>query len=477
MSNQTWKLSDRPYTTELGELDRELSSENLENINADKSLAIKQPELLDFDPSSVTSDSQAINLFSHRELADNSLYAASSVENGEPNEPEEANPESETPMDGIPSEEIPEEVAEVPLTKTITVGNPEATQFTFNFAEDTPQEVINGVAQAGENWSEVLKDDVDLTFDFRFAPLATVGMPTIGQALPNFVTLPYEEVRAKLVDNATSPEDKTAISNLPEGNVNYLVNNTSENNGSDTPYLDNNGGLNNSSISLTFANAKALGLSFEELAAEKGVSVEEYTNILNAVYGTLVDPNPADAMPLFDSNTNWDFNPDDGITEGMEDFVATVTHEIGHGLGFVSNAELLDSASTKDIGEILAQLDSEAQDLAVGDTGIDIDQFISENFYTPTSLDLFRFSPQSFEQGARDFTTNNVEGKYFSIDGGNTNIAPLAEGFTGNLNLAGLGHWQDDQNIGLMDPTIDPALNQISSNDLLALDVVGWDLN
>src|SRR5205814_3391674 len=44
------------------------------------------------------------------------------------------------------------------------------------------------------------------------------------------------------------------------------------------------------------------------------------------------------AMIGFNSNFTFDFDPSDGITAGQIDFDAVATHEIGHALGFDSEA-------------------------------------------------------------------------------------------------------------------------------------------
>src|SRR5207253_7156130 len=40
----------------------------------------------------------------------------------------------------------------------------------------------------------------------------------------------------------------------------------------------------------------------------------------------------------FNKNIPFDFNPDNGVDFDSIDFVSTATHEIGHALGFISNA-------------------------------------------------------------------------------------------------------------------------------------------
>ncbi len=373
------------------------------------------------------------NWFDDSEIATSSLYSESLALNTD---------DSDSAENSEPILQTAE--AEIPLTNTITIGNPERTQFTFNFAEYTPQEVIDGVREAARIWSSFLLDDVDLQFDFTFTP----GEPNVlGSTNSSFITFTYTDINQALAADVTSANDETAVTHFPEGSVPFLINNTSENNGSDTPYLDNNGGLNNSRIRLTTANAKALGFSSEYIAEALGVTPEEVV----------------DANINFSSNINWDFDRSDGIASDATDFLGTVFHEIGHALGFVSTADVLDQ-----------------NDVSVNEDGLNLDKITSENVYIPSSLDLFRFSPESFSQGVRDFTTGNIGGKYFSIDGGQTSIAPLAEGGGTAIDLGGrnqLSHWRDDLGIGILDPTGAPGeLQNVTDTDLLAFDVIGWDL-
>ena len=403
-------------------------------------------------------------------------------------------PEDESPMPedeatdetSIMDVETPEAESDVPLTNSVTAGNPEGTQFTFNFAEDTPQEVIDGVKEAAENWSSILTDDVDINIDFTFNPDET-GLGTLGNTVSEYLTFGYGELNEALAADATSANDNTAIANLPEEELDILINNTSENSGSDTPYLDNNGGFNNSNVRITRANAKALGIGLEDRAEELGVSVEEIAQIFNTVYPEfVVDPNSADATINLSSNINWDFDSSDGINSDSFDFVGTVTHEIGHALGFESNADVLDlvanrnsdlldlinSANSEEISELFAGTEAEAFVDAIV-----LDQFISENEYLLQPFDFFRYTPESVEQGAIDFTAGNVDDKYFSIDGGQTEIAPLSEGRnTGDMEQ--LSHWEDNLGIGIMDPTGLPGelLLETADTDLIAFDVIGWDL-
>ncbi|HXJ43420.1 MAG TPA: NF038122 family metalloprotease, partial [Bryobacteraceae bacterium] len=94
-----------------------------------------------------------------------------------------------------------------------------------------------------------------------------------------------------------------------------------------------------------------------------------------------------------------------------------------------------------------------------------------------STLDLFRFSTESVQQGAGviDFTAD-TRAKYFSINGGATSIADFATGVTyGDGRQA--SHWKDNLGLGIMDPTAAPGeLLAISATDVQALDVIGYNL-
>ena len=385
------------------------------------------------------------------------------------------------------------------MSKQITAGDRLGTQFTFNFADDTPQEVVDGLKQAGENWSSVLKDNTKINVDFQYASAGDEDL--LGGTRFSNILLPYTLVRQFLAEDVTSDTDRTAVANLPENSIDVLINNTSENNGSDIPYLDNNGSINNSIIGLNTANAKALGLSLEDLAESFGTTPDVIAAELSAESDDyLIDNDTVDASMELNSDIVWDFDPSDGISANAVDFVGTVTHELGHVLGFGSDADFLDQFADPDfvaldflelfslsdvfellevtdleeIGELLNEADLNA--LADSVAG---DRLVSENAYTPTTFDLFRYTPESFENSAIDFTVGD-NGQYFSIDGGQTEIAPLSTGIaTGDGSQ--LSHWRDNtisgDMFGIMDPTGMPGdLEQISDIDLLAVDAMGWDI-
>ena len=149
------------------------------------------------------------------------------------------------------------------------------------------------------------------------------GIP--GHSSQTESVLNYSTVRAALVADAKSANDITAAGSLPASSIPLYINGTSDNSngsGSLVPYLDNNNNSgNNTTVRITTANRKALGLL--------------------ATNATGVD-----AGITFNSSFSFDFNPPaDGITASQYDFVGIATHEIGHALGVESGVDVLDTNS------------------------------------------------------------------------------------------------------------------------------------
>ena len=353
--------------------------------------------------------------------------------------------------------------------------------FAFNPADSVPPEAIAAMEEAAAIWSELFSDDVSLKIDLAFEP-ETKG---VANANSEELEIAYSQLRQALDADQTSSDDAIALENLPDGDsVNLLINNTQENQGSDQPYLDNNGSANNSTIELNTATAKALGI---ETASD-------------VVDGTIT----------FDSTDTWDFDRSDGITPGSVDFVGVAIHEIGHVLGFTSTTLALDETAGQNLQESIASGSTELEDilevLGLEDVAtqlgleedianIDLseliagspiepllakiqpDLFVSENEYLPSPQDLFRYSDRSTESGVIDLAVDKTD-KYFSLDRGQTKLAQFSTGeFLGDTRQT--SHWKDDRGIGIMDPTIgfEPGqLAAVSDNDLQLLDVIGWDI-
>lgn len=334
-------------------------------------------------------------------------------------------------------------------------------QLTFNFVDSTgapassslnPQ-AVQGFQEAGQLWSSFFDDNitVNIEVDFAAIPGNVLGSTNTNQVSPTFDVL-----KNSLALDQTSANDAIAVANLPQGNtipgttlqaISFLTN---ERNGN--VVLDNdalpgvtgaNSAINNFQSSIATANAKAIGLV---PANASGI----------------------DASISFNSNVNFDFDRSDGITAGTFDFVGVAAHELGHALGFFSGVDVVDSFTGAGTNATF--------DVNGGAPGIgNLDGF---NLFS--TADLFRRSADAFalDPDALDLSTNSTGDVFFSIDGvlGDGNDIPLETGsFNGTGNQA--SHFLDNQSLGILDPTVAASqLLVISQNDLLALDVIGFDL-
>lgn len=312
-------------------------------------------------------------------------------------------------------------------------GPARALDFELTFLPGTTPIEQQSFAAAAAWWSSVLSDPVTVRLTVGTASLSGNVVASAGSRR---LTLPFEQVRDALVADASSDLDQRAVANLsPGSSFGMLINLTADSPtgfGSSVPYLDDDGSFNNSSIALTAANARALGIAF----APGGVG----STCSNC-----------DGYITFRSGLVWDHDRSDGIAPNAYDFIGIATHEIGHSLGFISGVDTLDFFSPDGVGTALA-----ANQLP----------FVS-------TLDLFRWSAASAAAGVIDWTADNRD-KYFSVERG-ADIGPWFANGVNNGDGLQASHWRDGLGLGIMDPTVARGeLLQIGPNDLMALDAIGW---
>ncbi len=302
----------------------------------------------------------------------------------------------------------------------------------FNISSTGNADADAGFAAAGNYWSDIFADNITVNVTARFEVL---GAGILGSAESTRTLQGYADFRTAMITDVTSADDLSMVANLPNSSTfSVYINETTEaTGGSQTPYVDNDLGANNSNVRLTTANQKALGLLAGNAAG-------------------------ADAIIRFSDQFSWDFDPTDGIGIGMIDFVGVAIHELGHAMGFTSGVDILDNNAG----------------------GV----FNDDEFSYVNSLDFTRFSAESLTAGADiDWTADN-RAKFYSIDGGTTAGGGLVGGidhFSRGINKGDgrqASHWRDNLALGIFDPTSARAglANFVTALDIQALDIIGWNL-
>lgn len=289
--------------------------------------------------------------------------------------------------------------------------------------------IANQSFQAAANtWGAEFLDNITIFLDFGFI---TQDERIVSSATSGRDSFLYSDFRNAVGNDVTTADDTQMFNGLVEGSsFSVYTNQTSEALGAnhELGYLDNDGGLNNTTVSLSTANAKALGLRDSHSS-----TIDGFINF-NALY-------------------DWDFDPSDGIEANHLDFFGTALHEIGHVLGFSSGVDELDNNGGG--------------------------QFSDDELPFVNSLDFLRFSTESEAVGADLDWTSDERDKYFSIDGGLTNTGGLASAWSKGANYGDgeqASHWAVGSGLGVMTPTTNFGVgNEIFEADLVALDVIGYD--
>ena len=369
------------------------------------------------------------------------------------------------------------------LSSLLVITPSAIAQLQFNFVDEDGNAAessvdplaVAGFEAAADRWSSVFDDDITVNIQVVFESIpedAQTGATILGSAGSSIIDSVAELGGAfptfsllsdSLASDATSANDQIAVANLPNGSsatfddgspafangspVTALSFQTNDREGNivfdnDTEIGDGASvGNNNVLFGITSANAKALGLI-------EGDSVG------------------IDAQITFNSDITFDFDPTDGITDGAFDFVGIATHELGHALGVVSGVDLVDSFTGEGPND---EIDINGAAAGIGEL---------DNFALFSTFDLFRRSESAFTQDPDALDLSTGDGVFFSIDGvlGDGNDLPLE---TGVANGSGqqASHLADNLGLGILDPTVAPGeLLAITDNDILLLDVIGFDV-
>lgn len=289
-----------------------------------------------------------------------------------------------------------------------------------------------GFKIAAAYWEKTLTGNAVINLNVGFSNLGPNVLGSTGSSLLTYV--PISDYYNALAATGNSALDAQAVANLAplsaSGSVSALVPgyvNPATQDGVDvgTSRLTPDGTAIASTIALTTANAKALGLT------SGGI----------------------DGQVQFSNTFNFDFNPLDGISAGTYDFVGVAVHEIGHALGFVSAADDFDYSD--------------------GTTGYNPD-----DYWWGYGLDMFRYSADGL-----DWRPN--QDSYFSIDGGAT---AFMGGLFSTGTYTGDGwqasHWKEPVGggcanfEGIMNPYICNGLtDETTALDLALFDAIGWNVS
>ena len=296
----------------------------------------------------------------------------------------------------------------------------------FNLTSTGNAQVDAGFQAAANFWQGIYIDPVTINITAGFSAL---GAGILGQANSTYYATNFSAMKTALGADANSANDAIMVGGLPSGNsYSKLINGTANFGG--TTHVQS--GI--TAMEMTRANAKAIGLVAGNAAGQ-------------------------DAAITFSSNFAFDFDQTNGIGAGLYDFVGIAIHELGHAMGFTSGVDVLDFNSN----------------------GPNVTGPFTDAAFNPfaTLLDFTRCSAASQTAGADMDWRIGTAAKSFAIDGNCT--ALVANAWSTGVDFGDgrqASHWKDGLGLGIMDPTAVPTgnLNVVTPLDILAFDVIGWNL-
>jgi N-acetylneuraminic acid mutarotase len=288
------------------------------------------------------------------------------------------------------------------------------------------QTAKNAFIVAANRWEAIISTPITVVIDVDF------GTTFFGQPYPDpsilgatglsAVTGPYSDLRQRLINGGSTTAEQQLYNALPATAVPVDFNGISS---------------NVTSVELSVPNARALG-----------------------IVADISDPNSVplgqgDAGIGFNSAFQFDFNPDDGISSGLTDFDSVASHEIGHALGFISDAG--DAASPITVWDLFRFRPAVAS-LATFGTATRVMSLGGSQVFFGNQTSTFATLELALSTGGPDPGPGDGDGRQSS-------------------------HWKDDAlfstrpYIGIMDPTLGRALRRtISENDIMTIDLFGYSI-